>query len=83
MGGSQNSGTTGVAGITPGGGAAGAGTGANTATPMMARWAVADLRSYGGNCREFSPIAILARTSPWSMIRIQERGRAALAPGSG
>jgi|HubBroStandDraft_1064217.scaffolds.fasta_scaffold68079_2 hypothetical protein len=33
MGGSQNSGTTGVAGITPGGGAAGAGTGANTATP--------------------------------------------------
>ena len=34
MGGSQNSyGTTGVAGITPGGGAAGAGTGAKTATP--------------------------------------------------
>ena len=33
MSGSQNSGTTGVAGTTPGGGAAGAGTGANSATP--------------------------------------------------
>ncbi|HUN43477.1 MAG TPA: hypothetical protein VMU81_24545 [Acetobacteraceae bacterium] len=33
MGGSQNSGTTGVAGIFPGGGAAGAGTGASGTTP--------------------------------------------------
>jgi hypothetical protein len=32
MGGTQNSGTTGVAGVFPGGGAAGAGTGANSAT---------------------------------------------------
>jgi len=33
MGGSQNSGTTGVVGVFPGGGAAGAGTGADSATP--------------------------------------------------
>lgn len=33
MGGSQNSGTTGVAGVFPGGGAAGAGTGSNSNTP--------------------------------------------------
>jgi hypothetical protein len=33
MGGSQNSGTTGVTGTTPGGGAAGAGTGASSSTP--------------------------------------------------
>ena len=33
MGGTQNSGTTGVAGVFPGGGAAGAGTGADSATP--------------------------------------------------
>jgi hypothetical protein len=33
MGGSQNSGTWGVQGSFPGGGASGAGTGANSATP--------------------------------------------------
>jgi hypothetical protein len=35
MGGSQNSGTTGVAGVFPGGGAAGAGTGSNGNTPYQ------------------------------------------------
>ena len=49
MGGSQNSGTTGVVGTTPGGGASGAGTGANSATPYNGAAGGGGLLIVGGN----------------------------------